>query len=385
MGFKKPSRRPMSQLLSKDVPSCGSVRQGAAALSGFSPQERARREALLEQYTDADFSLAPWLSKQVAASDPLRDGFVPIGSDLRDFSIIKHEQTYHVYYTDVRHGKSSRRPDNLHYVGHASTANFTDWQVHRPALFIAPGTWEGAHIWAPYVFAIEPSKRFNRLAGIPVRFVMMYTGLSASLTQSLGMAFSSDLHHWVRYDGNPAWQPVGCDWACWSKTRLANCRDPHVLKCGDRYLMYYTALRNDADCCVALAESTDLENWRDCGPVLTRPIAERSPGITESSCVHPIGDRYVLFYSQDESTRYCISDNPYHFESGEPDPVLVKEHWGIEVVERKGEQWLVALFRRSSDGSPGALFWGVIRWNGEKPQFSLVGEERECQAFLDSR
>lgn len=354
----------------------------ANPLAAFSETEQKRRQEIICRYTDPDFTLAPWLLNHTVHKDSIRNGFIPKGSDIRDFSIIKNKHTYHVFYTDVRHGKSSRRPDNIHFVGHASTSNFTDWQVHRPALFIAPGTWEGGHIWAPYVFAIAPNERFDQLTGISVRFVMMYTGLSATLTQSLGMAFSSDLHNWVRYDGNPAWQPVGCDWAHWSKTRLANCRDPHVLALNDRYLMYYTALRSDADSCVALAESTDLENWQDRGPVLTRAIAEQSPGMTESACVHPIGDRYVLFYSQDESTRYCLSESPYRFETGVEDPSLIKDFWGLEVVEQISGRWLVTLFRRQTNQRPGALFLGIIEWEGTTPHFTLIQKGDAIQPFL---
>ena len=57
-------------------------------LGAFKANERLRREQILQQYTDADFLLAPWLANPVLHENTLRDGFVPKGSDLRDFSIL---------------------------------------------------------------------------------------------------------------------------------------------------------------------------------------------------------------------------------------------------------------------------------------------------------
>ena len=243
------------------------------SLADFSPEERARREEIIRRLSDANYVLAPWVRNQVVGDNPLRDGFVPNGSDLRDFSIVYDNGRYHVFYIDVRHGKSSRRPDNITFIGHASTPDFQHYEVHEPMMHIVPGTWEGGHIGPPYVFPIAPNRRLDNLAGVSVRFVAVYTAISRSLAQSMGMAFSNDLHHWVRYDGNPILQPAHFDWAVWSRTTLSNCRDPHVLQLSDQYILYYTALQRDGDMCIAAAQSTNLEDWKDLGPVHTRPFA----------------------------------------------------------------------------------------------------------------
>ena len=94
------------------------------SLSSFSPEEQARRREIIRKLSDPEYVQAQWVVSQVVSDNPLRDGFVPKGSDLRDFSIVYDKGRYHLFYIDIRHGKSSRRPDNMTFIGHASTPDF---------------------------------------------------------------------------------------------------------------------------------------------------------------------------------------------------------------------------------------------------------------------
>lgn len=348
-------------------------------LSEFPPAERRLRRTRIQQLTDPNFILAPYMERQVDTDDPIRDGFVPIGSDLRDFTVVRDRGRYHVFYIDIRHGKHSRRPDNPFFISHASTRDFMAWDVHDPALQAVAGTWEAGRVGAPYVFAVNRSKGLDAIAGMPVRFVMIYTGLSKRLCQSLGMAFSNDLVYWVRYDTNPIFQPDHLPWAHWSRDRLSNCRDPHVLKLGRRYLLYYTALQNDADPCIAAAESKDLENWRDLGPVISRPFGTRMPAMLESACVHPLKKKFVLSYTHLEGTWLSVSDDPLQFEPGR---LLVKGYWAMELVRVKGDRWLVAFFRQHTRARCGALFLGIITWRGTSFSFRQCRGRKDVAPFL---
>ena len=348
-------------------------------LSQYTPDERRRRKEIIRRLTDPDFILAPYLEKQIDRDDPIRDGFLPIGSDLRDFTIIEDRGRYHVFYIDIRHGKHSRRPDNPYFIGHSSTLDFAAWDVHEPALQPVTGTWEAGRVGAPYVFSVRRSPGLDTVAGVPVRFVMIYTGLSRRLCQSLGMAFSSDLMNWVRYDSNPVFQPVHLSWAEWSRDRLSNCRDPHVLKIGRKYILYYTGLQKNADQCVAAAESADLENWKDLGPVISRPFGTKMPAMLESSCVHRLGDEYLLSYTYMGGTWISLSGDPLHFEPGE---MLVKGYWAMELVKAKADSWLVAFFRQHAQGRPGRLFLGIIRWRRRDPDFSLCRTGKDVEPFI---
>lgn len=348
-------------------------------LSEYPRAERKRRRRIIQQLTDPDFILAAYLDREVATDDPIRDGFVPIGSDLRDFTVVRRRGRVHVFYIDIRHGKHSRRADNPFFIGHASTRDFMSWAVHAPALQPVAGTWEAGRVGAPYVFAIKGTKRLDEIAGMPVRFVMIYTGLSRRLCQSLGMAFSSDMMNWVRYDTNPIFQPDHLPWANWSRDRLSNCRDPHVLKLPGRYLLYYTALQRDADPCVAAAESTDLENWRDLGPVISRPFGTRMPAMLESACVYPLSRKFVLSYTHMGGTWLSISDDPLQFDPGR---MLVRGYWAMEQVRVRGDRWLVAFFRQHTRARCGALFLGIIAWRGTAFRFRLCRSRREVSPFL---
>lgn len=254
-----------------------------------------------------------------------------------------------------------------------------EWDVHEPALQPVAGTWDAGRAGAPYVFAVTRSKRLDEVAGIPVRFVMIYTGLSRRLCQNLGMAFSNDLLHWVRYDTNPIFQPTNLAWAEWSRDRISNCRDPHVLKIGRRYLRYYTALQKDADVCIAAAESTDLENWHDLGPVISRPIGRSTPAMLESSCVYPLGKKFVMTYTHLGGTWLSISDDPLHFENRS---MLIKGYWAMEQVCIKANRWLVAFFRQHARNRPSAMFLGIVTWRGTRHTFKLCQQPKDVAAFM---
>jgi hypothetical protein len=353
------------------------------SLAEFPPEERARREEIIRKLSDANYVLAPWVRNAVLGNDPLRDGFVPQGSDLRDFSIVHDKGRYHVFYIDIRHGKSSRQPDNFTFIGHASTPDFQHYEVHEPMMHVVPGTWEGGHIGPPYVFPVARNTRFGKMAGFPVRFVCVYTGISGSLAQSTGMAFSNDLFHWVRYDGNPILQPAHFGWAVWSRTTLSNCRDPFVLQLKDRYLLYYTALQKDGDMCVAAAESANLEDWKDLGPVHVRPFSEVSPAMLESSCVHGIGDRFVLFYTHKGGTRYVISDSPTRFPNREAD-MLIAGYWNLELIKKLDNRWLVGVFKAQTASDVGRLFLGILTWQDYRPTFTLAKRPEDIAIFLAS-
>jgi len=73
-----------------------------------------------------DYVLAPWVKSQVPEGDPLRDGFRAQGfrlARLLDRFTTRGAITF--FYIDVRHGKSSRRPDNITFIGHRIHARFS--------------------------------------------------------------------------------------------------------------------------------------------------------------------------------------------------------------------------------------------------------------------
>jgi predicted GH43/DUF377 family glycosyl hydrolase len=348
-------------------------------LSSYPKREQAKRREVIRRLTDANYILAPYLEQHLVSKNPIRDGFLPKGSDFRDFTIIEHKGRFHAFYIDIRHGKHSRRPDNPFYNGHASTADFMEWEIYRPPLLPIDGTWEGGRVGAPFVFPVSGLRELEALAGHKIRFAMIYTGLSERLCQSLGMAFSADLMHWTRYDTNPFFQPINLEWAEWSKTTLSNCRDPHVMKLGKKYILYYTALQRNGDVCVAAAESTDLEDWTDRGPVLSRPFRNVMPAMLESACVYPIGKKFVITYTHQGGVWFAISEDPFSFDIGEK---VIDGFWAMEQVKVKGNRWLVAFFRQHAQGRPAAMHLAVVTWKGYQASVKICKTKKEVAPFL---
>ena len=98
----------------------------------------------------------------------LQAGFTPVAGCVWDFTIVKHEGWYHLIHIDGRLGASCFTAGNLISFGHSSTPDFQSWTTHQAALVVTPGTWDEAHVWAPYVF-------WDARQG---RWVMLYTGLN---------------------------------------------------------------------------------------------------------------------------------------------------------------------------------------------------------------
>ena len=84
--------------------------------------------------------------------DILDKGFRPVGGSLADFGTARHEGRDHFFYIERRLQEGTPFfPGHEIYFGHASTADFFEWEVHDPVLLVRPGTWEEAHVWAPVI------------------------------------------------------------------------------------------------------------------------------------------------------------------------------------------------------------------------------------------
>ena len=104
--------------------------------------------------------------------DILKKGFRPIGGSLADFATARLAGRDHFFYIERRLQEGTPFfPGHEIYFGHASTADFFNWEVHDPVLMVRPGTWEEAHVWAPFVLPNGD------------RFIMAYTGLNRHLSQ----------------------------------------------------------------------------------------------------------------------------------------------------------------------------------------------------------
>jgi hypothetical protein len=314
--------------------------------------------------------------------DIINEGFRPISGQVADFTVVQQGERCHFFYIERRLAEATPFfPGNEIYFGHASTANLFDWEVLDPVMLIRPGTWEGAHVWAPFVLPYQG------------RFLMAYTGVNAQLSQDIGLAESDDLFTWRRFESNPISPARARPWSFWHTDGVASCRDPHLLEHDGHLWMTYTANTRAGASCVTLASTTDLKTWEDHGPILTGPASGyeveegisraslfgkgRPQGQLESANLLCRGGRwYLLVQAQ-------LRGNPIRnwiFESDRMDAFDLaqgREFWPgaytVEIVRDRGSQSLVAC--------TGPVRFGVVDWAEKNPTASFITSSDELHAW----
>lgn len=304
-------------------------------------------------------------------TDIINEGFRPVGGSPADFSVILHEGRYHFFYIERRLTEGTPfYPGHEIYFGHASTADFFTWEVHDPVMLVRPGTWEEAHVWAPYIL-----KQGDQ-------YIMAYTGLNRHLSQDLGLASSRDMFEWKRWDSNPISPLKHADWAAWWTNDIASCRDPHLVPHDGRIYMTYTANTKEGATCIALASTSNWKQWRDHGPIIVGAASGYVPLLTgghpqgsfESSNLSFRAGRWILFFHasiRDKGRGSWIlqSDRIDKFDVNAIEPFW-PDYAVIEVVKDHGTKSLMAgVFDRR-------FKFGQINWADSHPQPQPVTREQ---------
>lgn len=293
--------------------------------------------------------------------DVIANGFRPVSGWVADFCVIEHGGRYHFFYIERKPEGTPFYPGNEIYFGHASTPDFLTWEVHNPVMLIRPGTWEEAHVWAPFILKLEG------------RFVMAYTGLNYSCSQDIGLAFSTDLFHWERSPGNPISPAKDRPWSFWTRDHISSCRDPHLLVHEGRIYMTYTANTARGEACVAMASTTDLDTWEDCGPILIghsdgyEPVfagGHKQASLESTNLITKNGKWYLIVNGalRETTDRHHIieSDRMDRFDLANR-RMFWREGGCIEVVKERGSLSLLAGVVR------GAIKFGEVDWSAPLP------------------
>ncbi len=293
--------------------------------------------------------------------DWLAVGYAPRGFYLKDFCLLRVGDTFHLYHIAGTPGVSCCLPGNEIWFGHATTTDFRRWETHEPCFYLNPAGWDNGHVFAPNVIAAEG------------RYWMFYTGCALDNTQRIGVAVSDDLFTWTRACPTPVIRPEEYGWAFCPTTGGSACRDPHVMRLGDEYRMYYTAVTNAGRGCVGLAASRDLRHWEDRGPAFTSRVL----GHCESSNMQELDGQYLLFFGGHyEYWSYVVSDNPDTWPDQPPRPLL-RGITAMEVVARAARRWLVAYFRFDSL----RLHLGIIDWDASTPAITPLTDAAALAEF----
>jgi len=301
----------------------------------------------------------------------------PLSGSVADFTAVNKAGRFHFFYIERRLTEATPfYPGNEIYFGHASSADFAAWEVHDPVLLVRPGSWEGAHVWAPF--------------GIPWkgRYLMAYTGLNDQLSQDIGIAFSDDLFRWERWEGNPVSPCRDRSWSFWRADGIASCRDPPLAAHDGKLLMTYTATTRDGRSCIALAESLDGLRWDDRGPILLGPQDGYEPrlegnhpqGSLESSNLFHRAGSWRLFFNaavRDCTARHWIVEAP---SLDRFDFAARREFWAdVGCIERLASRGSLDLLAGVSFG---VVRIGTVDWSREPARAATIGSVGELAPWI---
>ena len=298
-----------------------------------------RMEHLIAKHTGLD----EIVEGKARVTGCLANGYAPLGYLLADFTLIRHQGTFHLFHIPRVPGHRPILRCHEHWIGHAVSQDLDTWTTLNPALCVEPSNhFESGHVWAPFVIEHE---------GV---HCMFYTGLSDEPSQSicLAVARDPDLASWERSAENPITPLEGFDWHWRNRFGHArHARDPHVVRVGDHFLLAYTTMHADGCPAVGGLVSTDMRKWEDIGPMLFRPVPPAS-WHPESVNIQPLPDgTWTMIPSATPGLEYYISTDPYHWHGLTATPIRyadesTKPLVGIEVLARDDEAglWVVAYF-----------------------------------------
>jgi len=296
------------------------------------------------------------------AHKPVAEGPLPVidhkigefareGEYLKDYYVFKDDDTFHLFYNVGNAGESQQwfEEGNEKAFGHATSKDFKTWAHHPRVLDVVPGTWEGMVVSAPSIIKHE---------GV---YYMFYTGFDDRVPgrQTIGLATSRNLFKWQRHEGNPLYEAP--PWAERRADGWVDCRDAHVIKHGDGFLMFTMVTTKQGKGAIALAESKNLTDWKDLGPAVETFKEPESPRVFQHE------EHFYMFISSAYGKQLLRTANPKTGPWEEiafrwPAPGL----WsGWEVVE-DGNRTIFSAFEWKSFGNH-IRFWDV-RWKNHVPE-----------------
>jgi len=273
------------------------------------------------------------------------------GEYMKDYYVYREGDTFHLFYNVGIAGASQAwyEAGNEKAFGHATSKDFKNWEHHPRVLEAVPGSWEGMVVSAPSIIKHD---------GI---YYMFYTGFDDRVPgkQTVGFATSKDLFNWERHPANPVYEAP--EWAERRPDGWIDCRDSHVIKYGDEFLLFTMVTTTGKKGAIALASSKNLIDWEDLGPAVTTFNDPESPRVFEHN------GKFYMFISSAHGKQLLRATNPKTGPWEEvpfrwPAPGL----WsGWETVDH-GERTIFSAFEWKSFGNH-IRFWEV-KWKDEVPE-----------------
>ncbi|MBU0907533.1 MAG: glycoside hydrolase family 68 protein [Nanoarchaeota archaeon] len=223
------------------------------------------------------------------------DYYSPKGRYLWDPWLVKHKNYYHAFYLQSpRNCPYKKRHDNKVSIGHAVSSDLINWKTLPTALTPGKkGEWDDFTLWTGAILKKDK------------KVYMFYTGRNSKSKhiQKIGLATSTDLINWKKHPNNPL---IRADKRYYETSSYKNklgkagtWRDPSVIQDSKTkdYFMVLSARsgdkRKEYDGCIALAESTNLLNWKVMPPVLYPKVYDE---MENPQIIHH-KNKYYLFFS----------------------------------------------------------------------------------------
>lgn len=204
-----------------------------------------------------------------------------------DFSIIRSDSLYHIYYHTIH--ESTPHASYADTIWHASSPDLKHWDIAGPVLTVGPDPYDTGALWAPDVFRDEEEDRWG----------IAYTGCDDDFVQRICMAYSDDLANWTKSPLNPTVVPDTNQYA-WNPNILwSDFRDPFLYRQDNQWHLLVTA-KQYLDGITGIlwhGTSNDLETWLDVGYFFANDGTE-SWRVPESSQYHVIGDYHHLLFGE---------------------------------------------------------------------------------------
>ncbi|UCG53174.1 MAG: family 43 glycosylhydrolase [Candidatus Latescibacterota bacterium] len=272
--------------------------------------------------------------------------FTEFGLEVKDHSLIRVGSVYHLYYL-----RGSPAVD----IGHATSTDLIHWQLEDPVLYVQPGTWDEAALWAPQVLA-------SPVGG----YIMYYTGVNNFVSQQTGIALADDPCGWAKLPW-PVYHP-DTSWALWSEDSWSHGRDPFVFYYNGLYIQLLTAKTPDNKGAIACGVSLDMFTWQDVGPLYVHDTWH----VLESVQLKERNDKFYLFYTEEvvNGTSYMMSESLFGNWDGSTASLIDFGH-APEVNEFDPGSYV---FSRHSthpndtgQGYTYVIRFDTLRWSGDTP------------------
>jgi predicted GH43/DUF377 family glycosyl hydrolase len=288
-----------------------------------------------------------------SGKDPFEGKFAEPGGYVVDHALIEKNGLTHLFY--IRGVAVTNWPEfPLYNFGHAVSKDLINWQIEKPVLQCPDSGWDDYQIWAPYIL------KYNG------KYWMFYAGVNKNSSEAIGLATSSNLYDWKRYNKNPIIKTGS--WGLWDSTKWSDCRDPMVLQDGDTFYCYYCAGRTNPktqthEYCVGISSSKDLLTWKDEGFIRLKNSLETPP---ESPFVVKRNGTYYLFYtSYKYGTVYATSRYPVNGWHELPiDKMRIISGVSASEIYRTSGKWYISFISHMKNG----LHFFEIRkliWNND--------------------